>query len=208
MKLFWSSRSPFARKVTVAAHELGLFERLELRPVVVMMSSINPEVAGFNPLVKVPTLVRDDGSALYDSRVICEHLQQLAPEPRLYPHGDAYWQAMSWQSLGDGLLDMLLLWRAEHRRPEEQKSPAMLAAYALKLAAVLDRLEQEALDDAPLGIGHISIGCALAYIDFRWADLRSEAARDWRNGRPRLSGWFERFSARPSVAATAFSDQD
>lgn len=209
MQLFWSPRSPFARKVTIAAHELGLSERLERRPAVVTMTSVNAEVAACNPMVKLPTLILDDGSALYDSRVICAHLQTLSPDIRLFPtEEDGYWRALAWQSLGDGMLDFLLLWRAEHRRPEGTESPALLAAYALKLQAALDRLEAEPLRETPFGIGHIAIGCALGYLDFRWADLRHAPARDWRAGRPRLGAWFEEFSGRPSVAASPHLDQD
>jgi len=85
MQLYWSSRSPFARKVMVAAHEVGIADRIETRRVVVAANAPNPEVMAANPLNKIPTLVLQDGTALYDSRVICEFLDTLHGGLRLFP---------------------------------------------------------------------------------------------------------------------------
>ena len=95
MKLYWSSRSPFVRKVMVCAHECGLAARIECVRTLVMMTRPNPDLLPVNPLGKIPTLVLDDGSALYDSTVICEYLDSLHGGSRLFPEsGPARWTAM------------------------------------------------------------------------------------------------------------------
>src|SRR6476620_2299768 len=112
MKLHWSPRSPFVRKVMVFAHETALVDRLNCVRTVVAMKAPNAALLPDNPLSKIPTLVLDDGTALYDSGVICEYLDTLHAGPFLFPaQGPARWTALRRQALGDGLLDFLLLWR-------------------------------------------------------------------------------------------------
>ena len=202
MKLFWSSRSPFVRKVMVTAHELGLAGRIRAERVVVSAAAPNSEVMAANPLNKIPTLVLDDGTALYDSRVICEYLDTLHDGPRLFPaDAGARFAALRRQALGDGLMDTILLRLGEQARPAATQSEKHLSAYRLKIAAALDRLESEADGLAgALGIGHIAIGCALAHLDFRFA------ADDWRAGHPRLAQWYGQFAGRPSLRATEYVD--
>lgn len=199
MKLFWSSRSPFVRKVMIVAHETGLVSRIECVRTVVAPSKPNPEVMALNPLNKLPTLILDDGRALFDSRVIAEYLDTLHDGAKLFPAGGAArFEALRWQALADGTLDFLLLWLTENLRAEEKRDPDLVAALKLKFKTTFDALEAEvpALEAAPLGIGHIAIAAALGYADFRYA------AQDWRAGRPRLAAWHAAFAARPSYAAT------
>jgi glutathione S-transferase len=155
-----------------------------------------------NPLNKIPTLVLDDGTALYDSRVICEYLDTLHAGPKLFPaDASARWAALRRQALGDGLMEVIVLRLGEQARPPGSQSEKHLAAYRLKIATALDRLEGEA--DAlagPLSIGHIAIGCALGHLDFRFA------ADDWRAGRTKLARWFADFARRPSMTATEYVD--
>jgi len=202
MKLHWSPKSPYVRKVMIAAHEAGVADHLTLVRSVAVMSKINPDIMADNPLGKIPALVLDDGLALYDSRVICEYLDDLGGGA-LFPRGGAErWQALTWQALGDGLLDVLILWRNEREKPAEAQTAAWLATFAAKIDAALNGLEQRAgeLGARPFDIGHISIGCMLSYLDFRFAALA------WREGRPQLTGWHARFSARPSALATEVHD--
>jgi glutathione S-transferase len=200
MKLYWSSRSPYVRKVMIAAHETGLVGRLDCRRVIVSAYAENTDVLPVNPLGKIPTLVLDDGTALFDSPVICEYLDGQHDGPKLFPpSGPARFEALRWLALGDGLLDMLLARMYEERvRPEEQRSQKLQDAIAVKLKACLDALETmaPALAKTPVNIGHIAIGCALGYLDFRFA------GDGWRTGRPALAAWYNAFAARPSVAAT------
>lgn len=202
MKLHWSPRSPFVRKVMVAAHELGLADRIQTVRTVVAMTRPNLDLLPDNPLSKIPTLVLDDGTAIYDSLTICEYLDSL-DGPRLFPAaGPARWTALTWHALANGLLDTLILWRNERDKPLPQQTPEWLAAFATKTTASLDRLQgmTPALDAAPLGIGHIAIGCALSYLDFRFPDLA------WRNDRAALATWHNAFEARPSMLATEAVD--
>jgi glutathione S-transferase len=197
MKLFWSSRSPFVRKVMVAAHELGLASRIRAERVVVSAAAPNAEVMAVNPLNKIPTLVLDDGSALYDSRVICEYLDTLHDGPKLFPaDARARFAALRRQALGDGLMETIVLRLGEQARPPGSQSEKHLAAYRLKITTALDRLEAEAgeLAGAP-AIGHIAIAC-----DFRFA------ADNWRSGKPKLAQWYDGFASRPSMKATEYVD--
>ena len=200
--LFWSSRSPFVRKVMVTAHELGLAGSIQTQRVVVSAAAPNAEVMAVNPLNKIPTLVLDDGSALYDSRVICEYLDTLHDGAKLFPADTgARFQALRRQALGDGLMETIVLRLGEQARPAAQQSEKHLAAYRLKVAAALDRLEAEAgeLAGAP-AIGHIAIACALGHLDFRFA------ADNWRSGRGKLAQWYDGFARRPSMQATQYVD--
>ena len=103
IKLHWSPKSPFVRKVMIAAHELGLTDRIERVRTVTTMLRPNPDLLPDNPLSKIPTLVLPDGSPLYDSLTICEYFDHLAGGGRLFPlPGAERWQALLWHSLGDG----------------------------------------------------------------------------------------------------------
>ena len=202
MKLYWSSRSPFVRKVMVTAHELGLAGRIHPERVVVSAAAPNADVMAVNPLNKIPTLVLDDGTALYDSRVICEYLDTLHQGPKLFPaEPGARFTALRRQALGDGLMEVIVLRLGEQGRPPANQSEKHLAAYRLKIAATLDRLEAEAGDLAEtLGIGHVAIACALGHMDFRFA------ADNWRAGRGGLGRWYDEFARRPSMQATQYVD--
>jgi len=203
MKLFWSSRSPFVRKVMLVAYETGLVDRIEQVRTVVAPTKPNPEVMALNPLNKLPTLIRDDGTPLYDSRVIAEYLDGLSDRPKLFPsEAQARIEALRLQALGDGILDFLLLGLSERARPETQQSPELKAALAVKFTTAFDALEREAarLAATPLTIGHIAIGCVGGYADFRYSD------KNWRQGRPQLAAWHATFATRPGYAETAHAD--
>jgi len=199
MKLYWSPRSPFVRKVMVFAHETGLAGRIETVRTNAAMTQPNRDLMRVNPLGKIPTLITDDGKALFDSTVICEYLDSLHGGEKLFPQApEKRWQALRWHALGDNMLDNLVLWRNELIRPKPQQSPETLAAFELKIRTSLEFLNNEAaaLDAASLGIGHVVIGVVLGYIDFRFPGL------GWRNGHPNLSAWYESFAQRPSIKNT------
>jgi glutathione S-transferase len=199
MKLHWSPRSPFVRKVMIVAHETGLAGRLQCVRTVAAMTKPHPELMIDNPLSKIPTLVLDDGTVLYDSAVICEYFDGLHDGAKLFPPSPRERiTALRRQALGDGLLDALILWRGEILRPAEQRSQTYLASFAARNEAALAALEREAPDlgSSAFSIGHVALGCALAYLDFRFDD------RQWRKDHPRLAAWHATFVARPSVRAT------
>ena len=197
MKLHWSPRSPFVRKVMIVAHERGLVDRITCVRTIAATAKSHAELMKDNPLSKIPTLVLDDGAVLYDSPVICEYLDGLDGAPKLFPRsGKARMTALRRQALGDGFLEMMVLLRDERMR--ETPSNRHIASTAVRKAAILDSLEREAeaLTRTPFGIGHIAIGCALSYLDFRFSD------EDWRKGHLRIANWQAAFAARPSVGAT------
>jgi len=204
MLLHWSPRSPFVRKVMIVAHELGLSDRMRTVRTVVAQSTPNAELMKENPQSRLPTLRLGDGTAVYDSRVICEYLDSLNGKPKLFPtaHPDRL-VALTRQALGDGMLDTLLAWRGEQMRPSERRSAKHIDGWRLKTIMSVDHLEDEAdaLSGSPFSIGHISIGVALGYIDFRFAEL------NWRNDHPKLATWHGTFVARPSVRANEPVDE-
>src|SRR2546430_16960265 len=141
MKLHWSPRSPFVRKVMVAAHELGLAGKIECVRSVAAMSKPNPAIMLDNPLSKIPALVLGDGTVLVDSAVIVEYLDSLAGGGRLLaPAGRQRWLGLSRPALADGLLDLLVLLRHEPGKPARPQTPGRLHALPLKAARPPDPL--------------------------------------------------------------------
>lgn len=196
MKLHWSPKSPYVRKVMVCALELGLQDRLERVRSVAAMTKPNQRLMQDNPLSKIPTLVLDNGFALFDSVVICEYLNDLGGGSLFPMRGADRWQALRWHALGDGMLDALILWRNERERVAPLA--ALLDAFDLKLRAALQTLDEEALAlaETPFAIGHVAVACALGYLDYRFDTL------DWRGLAPRLAPWYAEVRARPSFQQT------
>ena len=198
LKMYYAIASPFARKCLVAAHELGLRERLELVPAVAHPVNRDASVVAHNPLGKIPTLITDDGVDLYDSRVICEYLNALGDGHLIPREGRARWGALVDQSLADGVMDAAVLARYEtFARPEALRWNDWTTGQLQKVTSGLDSLEARA---AGLGdrvdIGTIAFACALGYVDFRFASLA------WRDTRPNAAAWFEWFGARDAMVAT------
>ena len=196
MQLHWSPKSPYVRKVMICAHELQLTPQLELVRSVAAMLKPNAALMQDNPLSKIPTLVLPDGQTLFDSVVICEYLDHLAGGALFPKDGPARWAALRWHALGDGLLDALILWRNERERAAPLSD--LLAAFELKTRASLQLLEGEvpSLEGSAFGIGHLTLVCALGYIDYRFDTL------GWRAQAPQLAAWFAKMQQRASVAAT------
>lgn len=198
MKIFYAATSPFVRKCLVAAHELGLRERIELLAAAPHPVNRDQGVVARNPLGKIPTLITDDGTVLYDSRVVCEYLDTLA-HGRIFPAaGNARWTALVEQSLADGIADAAVLVRYEtFVRPENLRWPEWTSGQLDKVICGLKEIEFRAGGfDGRVDIGIISIGCALGYLDLRLAPLA------WRDKHPVTAAWFEKFGARESMVAT------
>ncbi len=196
MKLHWSPKSPYVRKVMVCAHELGLTDRIELVRSVAAMLVPNARLMADNPLSKIPTLVLANGFVLFDSAVICEYLNDLGSGALFPREGADKWQALRWHAFGDGLLDAAILWRNERERA--QPLPALIDAFELKTRAALRLLDDEAqaLTETGFSIGHIALGCALGYLDYRFDAL------GWRGIAPRLAEWEAELRQRPSLRQT------
>ena len=198
MILHWSPRSPYVRKVMIAAAEMGLQDRI--RPIRTVTGGTTPhrELMKLNPVGKIPTLELSDGTAIYDSPVIIEYLDTLHDGPKLYP--TAWPQrltALRRHALGQGMLDSALPLLGEGFRPPERQSEPHKALWRAKLIACVEALEHEtkALATSGFTVGHLAIGVALGYLDFRFASL------SWRDGHPKLAAWQDTFNARPSVQA-------
>jgi glutathione S-transferase len=199
LKLYHNPASPYVRKVLVVAHETGLAARIEIDSLA--LTPVDPDTAlnAANPLGKIPALVLDDGSTLFDSRVICEYLDTLHDGPRMFPEqGQARWTALRRQALADGMLDAAVITRYETAlRPESLRWPDWIENQKLKFRRAADQLELEAGGFGDMvDIGTVAIGCALGYLDFRYPD------EGWRDRCPALAAWFEGFSRRPSMRMT------
>ena len=191
-----SPASPFGRKVKITAALLGLDK--SIRSVDADTMSAEDSIRRENPLGKIPTLILDDGTTLYDSRVIVEYLDHLAGGSRVIP-GDAglRFRALTLQALADGLAEAALLqvyegrWRAADRHEER-----WVSHQAGKVSRALMALEA-APPSGPVDIGQIALACALGYLDLRFAGT-------WRADNPNLAAWLDGFSAAvPAFGATA-----
>ncbi|MFC7702830.1 glutathione S-transferase [Plastorhodobacter daqingensis] len=198
MILYFSDNSPYARKVLVLAKEAGLEQDMTLQRA--SGSPLDPANLPLaeNPLGKIPTLVRDDGPALYDSRVICRFLDDRAGSG-FYPAAPRLWDSLTIEATADGIMDAALLMVYESRlRPEPLRMPDWVEGQWRKIDRALDTLEGRWLSHlaGPLDIGQIALGCALGYLDLRHAD------RVWRSGREGLADWAAGFLGRPAMQAT------
>jgi glutathione S-transferase len=198
MKIFYSATSPYVRKCLVAAHELGLRERIELVPAAPHPVNRDQTVVARNPLGKIPTLLTDEGAVLYDSRVVCEYLNMVAGGQLFPGAGPARFTVLVEQALADGMLDAAVLVRYEtFARPEQLRWPEWIAGQTEKVTSGLGEIERRAAGfGARIDIGTISIGCALGYLDLRMGSL------GWRAKYPAAAAWFEGFGARESMLAT------
>jgi glutathione S-transferase len=191
-----SATSPFGRKVKIAARVLDLWDRIEL----VAADTTNPadSLNDQNPLGKIPILILEDGTPLYDSRVIVDYLDYLAGGDKLIPPAPARYEALTMQALADGIVDAGVLRVYETRfRPADKHVQSWLDYQTLKVDRGLARAAAGPLPEirpCP-DIGAISLACALGYMDFRFPG--------WRSAQPILSDWVDRFEAEvPAFAAT------
>jgi glutathione S-transferase len=197
VKLYTNPASPFARKCRVIAHELDL----NLEEINVAAARDDEALRRINPLKKIPILILDDGSALFDSSVICEYLNHVGggkffPGMNLFRGVSGRWKALGLEALADGIMEAAVANRYELLRPVESRNTEFIERYMATIRAGLDALERMTFADPPT-IGEIATGCALGYLDFRYADMA------WRDSRPKLAAWFATFSQFPSMVATA-----
>ena len=199
MKLLHSPTSPFVRKVRIVAAE----KKLELELEVADPWKPNPDLARANPLGKVPALIMDDGTSLFDSRVIVEYLDGVSPVHRLIPDTSRDRIAVKrWEAVADGLCDAGILARLEAGRPDQNESSAkQIVRQRDKISACVDEMARE-LGDREFCVGNalsladIATGCALGYLKFRYPDIT------WETAHPSLARLFKKLSARPSFKAT------
>jgi glutathione S-transferase len=199
MKLMYAPASPFARKVRVAAIELGLDDAVELVFTKVAPGSPNEAYArNYNPLRKIPALELEDSTVLYDSTVICEYLDARAGGGIIPGAGDDRWRVLTRHALAQGMCDAAILLRYETwLRPEELCWPTWVEEQWGKIWNGLEWFEANPeTSEGPMNLAGIALGCILGYLDFRFADTA------WRTRCPRLDGWFAGISRRDSFTAT------
>lgn len=197
MKLLMGPTSPFARKVAVVLHELDLVDSVEQEIVTTSPINSDPAVVAANPLGKIPALIRPDGPALYDSRVICRYLDSLAGGT-LYPQA-RLWDTLTLEAMGDAIMDAGVSMIYEIRmRPDDKQWDGWTEAQWAKVTSAMDALEARWMSHlaGPLDMGQIAVACALSYIDFR------QGHRGWRDARPQLAAWLDVFSQRASMQKT------
>lgn len=196
MQLLSSPASPFVRKCRVVLLETKQAD-VEIRDVSASPMGGDAALNAANPSGKIPALTRDDGPALYDSRVICRFLDARAGA-NLYPAG-RLWDVLALEANADAIMEAAIGITYEKRlRPEALWWPEWFDAQWTKIARSLDALESRSMPmlKGPLHMGQIAVGCALGYLDLRLAD------REWRAGRDELAGWEAGFAVRPAMAAT------
>ena len=196
MKLTFSPASPFARKVRIAAIELGLIDKIEFVPAAVVPGQPNDEYSRITPLKKLPALILDNGDVVLDSYVIVEYLDELAGGGKLIPaSGTNRWKVKSDHSLLQGMLDSMLLCRYEKMvRPQGLHWQAWSDDHWNRAWSGMARFDtQVEVLSRPLDIVQIALTCVLGYADFRFADC------GWRKAYPNLDAFHERMLSRPSV---------
>ncbi len=192
-----STTSPFARKIRIAMAILGLADEIKIENT----DTLDPKdsVRQQNPLGKIPTLVLDDGSTIFDSPLILEYLDDRAGGGRILPRAGApRFEALREQALADGILDAGILRVYEGRfRPEEKREPKWIDHQAGKMSRALAAFEDTPPAFGPMiHVGHITLACALGYLDFRFGT-------DWRRTHPKLVKWLDEFAKKvPAYAET------
>lgn len=201
MKLIGSTSSPYVRKVRIVMAE----KKLDYAFVTEDVWAASTTIAQSNPLGKVPCLIMEGGEALFDSRVIVEYLDALSPVGKLIPStGRVRAEVKTWEALADGVLDALILARLEAIWPgrnDTERSQAWIDRQMAKTDASLEAMSSGLADrnycsDIHLTLSDISVGCALAYLDFRFAHI------DWRSRHANLAKLYEKLTQRPSFADT------
>lgn len=193
MRLLYSALSPFARKVRIVAHENGFTDAIVLETVAPFTDE---SLRVTNPLSQVPTLILDDGEILFDSSVICDHLDAEGGAGLIPAGGRDRRRALTLQALADGMGSAAIAVVRERMRPEGDQRPELIARQLAAIVAGLDLLESEGLANDRWAIAEIAVAAQLAYFDAR-------KVLGWRDGRPALSAWFETASRREAMVVTS-----
>src|SRR6266576_3442222 len=198
MQLFYSLNSPYARKARILIHELDLTSRVEET---IVSLPADAKLRAVNPLGKIPALLLDDGSVIYDSPVICEYLDDLKqgkffPRASLFREAQGRWRALTLQALGDGLADAVVRRNQEMKVPADRRSAEMIERQTKAIEAAFSVADRAAAKfPAEPTIGEIAVACAIGYLDLRVPE------DGWRDRYPSLARWLDKFSQRPSLQA-------
>lgn len=200
MKLFYSPTSPFVRKIEVFAIENNLTAQIEKIQISTSAVAQDKQLGTANPIGKIPTLILDDDSVLYDSRVICQYLDTQHDNASFYSvDGADKWQILRLEALCDGISDAAVAAQYEKAlRPNEKVWADWVEAQLGKVHAGIGALEKDValLTNTPINVTHIAAACALGYVDFR------HKSEDWRSKNPNIAAWLTEFNKRPSMQQT------
>lgn len=198
LKLIASQTSPYARKVRIALAE----KKIEYQMVEASGWVPGNPLHAYNPLGKLPVLILDDGTHLYDSRVIVEYIDLVSPVSRLIPEPARQRIAVKkWEALADGICDATAAIVIEGRRPQNLQSDEWISRQRRKIEEGVAELARELGDRGwchaeAYSLADLATGCALGYLDLRYADL------DWRDLYPNLARLADKLDKRPSFADT------
>ncbi len=196
MKLFYSPTSPYARKVRMLAIESGLDAQIEA--IIVDTANPDPALLGANPLGKIPTLLLDNGEAIFDSPVICRYLDSLAAQSLLPATGWEQWEVLRWEALADGVMDAAYNLVMEGRsRPENERSPRTMLRWATEITRTLKYMDSRLSTlGADITLAHVALGAAVGYLEFRLPQILRGADCQ------ALDGWYALYKTRPAMLAT------
>ncbi len=197
MKLLMSPASPFVRKVRVLIREANLTDAVEEIEVSTHALASDPSVVAANPSGKIPILVRGDGPAIYDSRVITRFLDDHA-NASLYPTA-RIWEVLTLEAMADAIMDSAVTMTYEARlRPEDKQFGEWIDAQWAKAQRTVSTINDRWIShlSGPLDMSQIGVACALGYLDLR------HDARGWRDGNAPLAAWYAEFSKRDSMSST------
>src|SRR3989338_1639137 len=194
MKLLYTPRSPYARKVRIVAIEKGI--KLEL--VSEDLVNKSPGLVKANPLGKIPTLILDNGQTIFDSPVICEYLDNIRPRPAFIPNDpQKHLTVLTLTAAADGLMDVTVAMFMEKVRHPKDFNAAFVAANEITVRRSLAYFEERVEQLKELSVASIGLASAVGYLNFRMPQL-------WRStDYPRLACWYEELSKRPSMQETA-----
>ena len=196
MKLYYANASPYARKVRILIAEKELIEHVEQQ--LCNPFDDSPELIKANPLGKIPVLITDNGTAFYDSRVICEYLDNLSENTNLIPtSGELHWLVRRWEALADGIMDASYNIVMERKRSPDEQSPQAMERWQTGIMRAIDQANHD-VNRLPssISLAQISLGAALGYLDFRLPDI------DWKSNGEKLAAWYNEFSERASMKNT------
>jgi len=199
MQLIMAEASPFARKVRVLLRETGQLKDVQEVHVATSPMNTDAKVKAANPTGRIPSLIRPDGPALYDSRVITRYLDARV-NAGLYPEA-GLWDVLTLEATGDSMMDSAVSISYESRlRPEHMVSTDWMDVQWTKVMGGCDALQSDWMPqlNGPMTMAHISTACALGYLDLR------HDARNWRQGHDALATWFATFAKRDSMVDTHF----
>ena len=211
MKIYYSNTSPYSRKVRMVVLEKGLENQVE-------SILINPfaedksNLTAANPLGKIPVLILEDESALFDSPVICHYLDSLNNEPQLIPaNEDKKWKVLRWEALCDGMTDAMYNLVMERKRPENKQSTSSIANWSGEIIRTLEALETSfhELDifslnnkGEELTLAHLALASAIGYLDFRLPTILYSSECPQVAACPKVLTWYESFKTRPAMQET------